>query len=330
MRRSDIDCEYERVAAALRKRELRGVRLPALYQKPGEGGGGYTVCGLMLVFFASRLGRVASKDELVAFLRAHRCRTNDPQPRHMGMQLGLNFLVNGCWRPRLRRALRRGEYCLLDLRNAHPAHATMHRAKAERLDFGGLKRLYCGRCACCGSQEGQPHLKNALLLTALEQGHCDPRRPLSGANCIPMCSMCNMVYKDHAVLSKRGFVVTWLKPGAADSADSAAADSAAADSAGAHPSATAGSRESGAAPPRDEAARANGPPPEPDATGARGVVAALAGGLAAAAAGLWRSLRCWLRGGTQAASPRGQGQMHGDARRRSRVFFGGGPMSLLD
>ena len=172
----------------------------------------FTVGGLMLVFFATRVGEVATKDELVAFLRAHRCRSHDPQPRHMGMQLGLNFLVNGCWHPRLKRALRRGEYCLLDLTRTHPARATQHRAKAAGLDFDGLKRAYDGRCACCGSPEGKPHLKNPLLVTALERGHCDPRRPLGDAgNCIPMCSMCNMVYKDNAVLSSRGFVILWLK-----------------------------------------------------------------------------------------------------------------------
>ena len=181
----------------------------------------------MLVFFATRVGEVATKDELVAFLRAHRCRSHDPQPRHMGMQLGLNFLVNGCWHPRLKRALRRGEYCLLDLTRTHPARATQHRAKAAGLDFDGLKRAYDGRCACCGSPEGKPHLKNPLLVTALERGHCDPRRPLGDAgNCIPMCSMCNMVYKDNAVLSSRGFVILWLKAAASQASPASQASQA--------------------------------------------------------------------------------------------------------
>ena len=173
--------------------------------------GRYTIGGLMLVFFSSQLGSVATKEQLVTFLRAHRCRTTDPQPRHMGMQCGLNFLVSGCWHPRLHRVLRRGEYCLLDLRNAHPSLATMHRAKGINIDFDAIKSAYSCRCACCGSEEDQAHLKNALLVTTLERGHCDPRLPLSSENCIPMCKMCNMVYKDNAVLSKRGFVVSWLK-----------------------------------------------------------------------------------------------------------------------
>lgn len=237
MQAAEVQRVYDSVVSAMRKRNLRRIRLPALRSapqspmQPGDGGGGgggggtkkknkrkppppYTVGGLMLVFFASRLGEVVDKTELVEFLRKMKCGTVDPQPRHLGMQVGLNFLVQGCVHPKAKRALKRGEYCLLDLRNAHPSHATMHRAKAE-LSWGPLKSLYGGRCACCGSVEGERHLKNAHLLTTLERGHCDPRRPLTDDNCIPMCKLCNMVYKDHAVLSRRGFVVQWLKEGGA-------------------------------------------------------------------------------------------------------------------
>jgi hypothetical protein len=172
----------------------------------------------MLVFFAARLGRIATKAELLAFLRRMRCATVDPQPRHLGMQCGLNFLVQGCYHPHARRALRRGEYCLLDLVNAHPSAATMHRAGGtgtSALDFDELKRVYDARCACCGSRQGERHLKNAHLVTRLDRGHCDPRKPLTHANCVPMCTMCNMVYKDRAVINKRGFVVAWLGADAA-------------------------------------------------------------------------------------------------------------------
>ena len=92
----------------------------------------------------------------------------------------------------------------------------MHRAKvtgAKALAWEPMKKLYGGRCACCGSVEGQRHLKNEHLVTTLEKGHCDPRRPLTDDNCIPMCKLCNMVYKDHAVLNRRGFVVQWLSAG---------------------------------------------------------------------------------------------------------------------
>jgi len=179
----------------------------------------HTVGGLMLVFFAARLGKVLTKTELVDFLRAMKCPTLDPQPRHLGMQVGLNFIVQGCYHPRAKRALRRGEYCLLDLKRSHPSHASMHRVKAlPRLSWEPLKLLYGGRCACCGSVEGERHLKNAHLVTTLERGHCDPRRPLTDDNCVPMCKLCNMVYKDKAVISRRGFVVKWLGGDAVDDA----------------------------------------------------------------------------------------------------------------
>jgi hypothetical protein len=173
----------------------------------------YTVGGLMLVFFAARVGQIATKVELAAFLRTMRCKTPDPQPRHLGMQLGLNFLVQGCHHPAAGRVLKRGEYCLLDLTSVHPSHGTMHRAPVHggALDFGAIKALYDLRCACCGSREGERHFKNAHLITTLERGHCDPRKPLTADNCVPMCNMCNMVYKDRAVINLRGFVETFGK-----------------------------------------------------------------------------------------------------------------------
>jgi hypothetical protein len=185
------------------------IKLPSLYDAEGST---YTVGGLMVVFFGSRLGQIASKAELVEFLRGHGCRSVDPQPRHLGMQVGLNFLVQGCWHPGQGRKLRRGEYCLLDVRHAHPNRHTMHRdGKAARtVDFEPIKAAYGHRCACCGSREDEPHLKNSHLITRLDRGHCDPRRPLDSSNCIPMCTTCNMVYKDRAVINKRGFISSWL------------------------------------------------------------------------------------------------------------------------
>lgn len=165
----------------------------------------------MLVFFAARLGRIASKCDLTRFLRLMRCESSDPQPRHLGMQHGLNFLVQGCYHPTEQRVLRSGEYSLLDLERAHPNFATMHRTgSVQCASFAQLKSLYDHRCACCGSKEGERHFKNGHMVTALEKGHCDPRRPLATANCIPMCAMCNMVYRNHAVFNRRGFVVRWL------------------------------------------------------------------------------------------------------------------------
>ena len=219
MRRDEIERVHDDVKKSIRKKNLRGVKIPELYAKDEKKK--YTIGGLMLVFFAARMGQIATKEELIQFLRLHRCASNDPQPRHMGMQMGLNFLVNGCFHPKLQRELRRGEYCLLDLRKAHPARDMMHRAKGIGGDFSfdAMKRSYDMRCACCGSRENEKHFKNALLVTRLERGHCDPSRPLSASNCIPMCNMCNMVYKNNAVLNARGFVVQWNRKNARSAAE---------------------------------------------------------------------------------------------------------------
>jgi hypothetical protein len=207
MNRLNVDKTYTDFVTRFKQRNAH-VRLPGLKRRDGT----YTVGGLMLVFFASRLGRVASKSELVEFLKKMRCNTTDPQPRHLGMQNGLNFIVQGCYHPKLRRVLRQGEYSLLDGTRLHPSFVAMRRRSSDVGDFGAVKKIYGGRCVCCGSKEGERHLKNRHMVTHLERGHCDPRLPLSSANCVPMCSLCNMVYKNHAVFNRRGFIVRWLGP----------------------------------------------------------------------------------------------------------------------
>ena len=206
---AEVVAEYNRVKATLvtHRNVLRGlVRLPRLKRADGQ----FTLGGLMLTFFSAHLGHVVTKAALVGFLRQFKCDSTDPQPRHLGMQRGFDFLVAGCWHPGLERRLRCGEYCLLSLERAHPSAAAMHRSQdVTARGFDALKRVYGHRCACCGSKEGDPHLKNGHLITRLEKGHCDPRRPLAN-NCLPMCGLCNMVYKDRAVFNPRGFIVRWL------------------------------------------------------------------------------------------------------------------------
>ena len=206
MKRVDAQRIYDNaVSTALAKR--LPVKLPNLCRNDGK----FTVNGLTFVFFASRLGEVGRKAELNRFLRTMRCDSTDPQPRHLGMQTGLNFLVKGCYHPKLGRVLKAGEYSLLDLSSTHPNAAMMHRTvSVSTTGFGRLKARYDHRCACCGSKEGDPHFKNKHSITTLDKGHCDPRKPLTNANCIPMCTICNMVYKNNAVFNKRGFIVRWL------------------------------------------------------------------------------------------------------------------------
>lgn len=185
-------------------------RAPALRHNSSRGRarGRFTVTGLMLAFFATRLGKVVDKQELVGFLRRMRVRSNDPQPRHIGMQLGFDFLVAGCVHPRTRQTLKRGQYCLLSIRRRKtPEHRTMQVTPSQ---FQKIKARFAFRCASCGSGEGQPHLKSPRLLTRLERGHMHPKKVLDVKNCIPMCAMCNSVYKNKAVFNARGFICRWL------------------------------------------------------------------------------------------------------------------------
>jgi hypothetical protein len=197
---------YDKIAKRLKQRCGKNVRVPNLLNRSMTS---YTIQGLSLVFFAENLGKVMKKIELLNFLKRHGCKTSDPQPRHLGMQFGLDFLIMGSKHPRSKRILRAGEYCLKSLSNAHPCNYSMvHRYHGQmtQVMFNKLRHKYDYRCACCGSMEGEPNYKNKCVLTVLEKGHMDPRKVLSTRNCIPICSVCNKVYKNRYIFNTRGFV----------------------------------------------------------------------------------------------------------------------------
>ena len=207
MASSAIVREYKIVIAKLPPK----VRIPKLYSSR-LGSCKYTLSSLMLIFFARNLGRVVNKRDLIEFLRQHNCLSYDPQPRHMGMQWGLHFLVQGSYHPYARRVLKAGEYSLLALKK--PRLDTAHNHRSMVIDpkrFEDLVKAYNDRCAVCGSTRNAPHLKNPRVLTHLERGHCDPTKPLNiKTNCIPICMMCNRVYKNKVIFTKTGFVKKFI------------------------------------------------------------------------------------------------------------------------
>ena len=183
--------------------------------------------------------KIMKSADLLAFVRAHGCcKDTMPQPRHFGMQYGIYFLVNGSYHPIRRRTLGPGEYCLYSIARPHPSFVppppeTRKKVKAllppqpccdaierrrtiEPREFEKLKVKFESRCGVCGSPEGSKNFKNRTLVTRLEMGHCDPRRPLtSPRNCIPMCQYCNRAYKDKFVFDCRGVVRRGSTPGRA-------------------------------------------------------------------------------------------------------------------
>ena len=178
----------------------------------------YTIKGLSLCFFLQRLDQIVTKQELIDYLARYGLIVSDPQPRHLGLQYGFYFLIMGSWHPKYKRHLKQGEYCLRSIKQLHPSfrdcirvNKTCHRTKTiTPAVFTKLKKQFSSRCSHCGSMQDAPHLKNKLQITKLEMGHMDPQLPLTQDNCIPMCSMCNRVYKNKAIFNKRGFIIKWL------------------------------------------------------------------------------------------------------------------------
>lgn len=201
-----VKAKYDDISAKLRRRCGKNVKIPNLINPQGTA---YTILGLSFVFFGENVGKVVNKSDLLQFLRRHGCKTSDPQPRHLGMQYGLDFLIMGSLHPKTKRKLRAGEYCLKTLSSSHPSVFSLHHRRVVNLNavtFNALKKKYAYRCACCGSLEGHPNYKNLRVITTLEKGHMDPRKELSVHNCIPVCGICNKVYKNKYLFNARGFV----------------------------------------------------------------------------------------------------------------------------
>ncbi len=189
-------------------------KMPRLFASDGKP----VATGLALLFFSQNLGKITTMEDLLAFLRAHGvCKSGAiPQPRHLGMQYGFFFLVNGSYHAIKRRALKPGEYCLYSLSRSHPGYAgdskvdAFTRRKSLSVSaFAAIRKRFSNRCGVCGSEDRKRNLKNKTLVTKLEMGHCDPKLALTVDNCIPMCQYCNKVYRDKFVFSKRGTVLSY-------------------------------------------------------------------------------------------------------------------------
>jgi hypothetical protein len=187
--------------------KLRHVSVPKLFDYKGK----YTITGLSMIYFFLHIGKIVEKKDLVAFLRKHGlCKINQPNPRHFGMQNGFYFLVRDSYHPRYRRTLQPGQYCLYTLSKTHPNRIGCGHHRSACLNssiFDSIKSTYSHRCAVCGSLENSFHLKNNTILTKLEKGHCDPRKPLTVQNCIPICTYCNQLYKNKYAFNKRGCII---------------------------------------------------------------------------------------------------------------------------
>ena len=151
-----VEAKYEAIRAALARKARRPAagsvspRLPALRKGKGPKAtrGRFTLLGLMLTYFAMKMKKIVDKVELVRFLRRMRASTTDPQPRHLGMQMGFDFLVAGCRHPVSGVVLKRGQYCLMSLNPSKQSHFLVHRrVRVTDSEFVRLKKKFECRAA---------------------------------------------------------------------------------------------------------------------------------------------------------------------------------------
>lgn len=188
---------YLQIETQVRK-FLPQLRMPAKYisKKP-------TKDALVLTYLYKNLGKPVSKTKLTEIVRAYYPDVNDVQQgRHLATQKG--FYIESGTRGDKSESLKPNEYKLVSLRFTYPGWT--QRRSTSPANFDSLKALYGGRCATCGSKEGEQNFVNPAVVTKLERGHIDPRLDLTDENSIPQCRECNKAYRDWFIFDNRGRV----------------------------------------------------------------------------------------------------------------------------
>ena len=139
------------------------------------------------------------KDEMSEIVRAVVVGAGtDQQVRHLKRD-GWNVEADG-----------KGRHRLTDPFIPHPEEMKRLLRAKNRLSaqsFGDVKSAYGFMCATCGAREGEPH-RHYDEVVKLQQGHCDPSKPLDNDNTIPQCQFCNRAYRDDFVFDNDGRVKT--------------------------------------------------------------------------------------------------------------------------
>ena len=170
--------------------------------------------GLSLLYLADGYPatRPVSKAEVTNFIRFYKPGVNDVQAlRHLSTQKGYRISAGS----RGERAidgspLGNGWYQLLSLEVVYDNWDSKRRV--ETGDWDEIKRAYGGRCATCGSEEGQPNLQWPTQMTVLQKGHMNPFEPLGPGNSIPQCIPCNKAYLSHFIFDDRGRTIAVAGP----------------------------------------------------------------------------------------------------------------------
>ena len=174
----------------------KGVKLPRFKGK----------LGFSLTILAAHMGSFIHIDDIKKTLQENNFKltgTDPVQVRHLSTQSGWWIEKEGKYKHKL-------------CSTQEPLPGFIAQKRASKLDtnsWNALKHEYQNKCVNCGSKENEPLRWDQTKITALQQGHMDPRKDLTTNNCIPQCGFCNQAYKNKAIFNKRGIVVDFLRSG---------------------------------------------------------------------------------------------------------------------
>lgn len=170
---------------------------------------------LQLIFLYEYIGCLVHKDMVSAFVRKHIPNAAfDQQVRHLGTQYNWYVLNKGNKIPDKDEVVPSGYNYLVSLETPNPKAVAQALKRAGRLaakTFDELKIAYSNKCATCGMEEGKKDPRDNTVVS-LQQGHMDPRKPLTLSNTIPQCSYCNQTYRDYFRFNEYGRVVAVNNP----------------------------------------------------------------------------------------------------------------------
>lgn len=170
---------------------------------------------LWLVFLYKYKGNFVHKDLISAFVRKYHPDAGlDQQIRHLGSQKFWYVLNKNEKVPDTDCIVPSGYHYLCSIETPHPKAIVAflkRRGRVAAKSFQDLKMAYHNRCATCGAEEGKKDWRTGDIVT-LQQGHMDPRKPLTIDNTIPQCAYCNQTYKDYFRFDENGHVIAVNNP----------------------------------------------------------------------------------------------------------------------
>jgi hypothetical protein len=170
---------------------------------------------LQIVFLYKYMQCFVHKDIVSDFVRKYKpTAALDQQVRHLGSQLFWHVLNKGAKVPDRDIVVPSGYNYLVSIETPNPKAVAMVLKRAGRLaakNFDDLKAAYDHKCATCGIKEGTKDTRNGLTVS-LQQGHMNPREPLTLENTIPQCQYCNQQYLDHFIFNEHGRVIAVNNP----------------------------------------------------------------------------------------------------------------------